>query len=161
MDLIMIDQGLLKTALWDGAKEAFDTMIMLPIEPVESFSDDGDPTGSLVASITFTGSMTGALVIKTPKASAEHVAKSMMMMEADEEIDPVEVNDALGEVANLILGGFKTRIAEPIGEINISVPMVMEGKEVIPAMGSNVEKAEVYAKADSCELRMTVVYKNI
>ena len=152
----MTDDTILVEPLWEGALEAFNTMIMLPLERIDEYKDGS--TG-LVGSITFMGALQGALVMQCSMESATKIAKSMLMMGDDDPMSHEEVEDALGEVVNLVLGGFKSRIAEDLGEIQISVPMVMEGREVIPAVGTEGKKVSVAAVSDGCQLNITVVYK--
>ena len=155
----MVETVALEECLWQGAKEAFDTMIMLPIEKAEDFDAELDDRKTLVGSITFTDALQGAVILKCCCKSAECIAKNMLMMEPDEAIEASEVQDAFGEVVNLIIGGFKSRIAESVGNIEISVPMVMEGKEMTPATGAEGHKAVVFAAGVECKLKLIVVYK--
>lgn len=154
----MADQTALKNHLWDGAVEAFETMISLPIEP-QTDQTSFNETQSFIGSITFTGPLEGALLVQCEAKSAQKIAKSMLMMEDEEEIDDAEINDALGEVVNLVLGGFKSRIADSIGDIDISVPTVIKGKKVKPSVGAASEKIEAFGKGDDCQVKFEVVYK--
>ena len=156
----MVETVTLEECIWQGAKEAFETMIMLPIEQTEDFDTELDSSTTLVGSITFTGSLQGAVILKCSIDSAEKIAKSMLMMEPDEPVEESEIHDAFGEVVNLVIGGFKSRIAESIGNIEISVPMVMEGKEMVPATGAGGQKVAVFAQGQDCKLKLIVVYKD-
>ena len=155
----MIETVTLEECTWQGAKEAFETMIMLPIEKTENFDDRLDRSKTLVGSITFTDALEGAVILKCTVDSAEKIAKNMLMMEPDETVDACELHDAFGEVVNLVIGGFKSRIADSVGNIEISVPMVMEGKEMIPATGAGGQKVEVFAEGQDCQLKLIVIYK--
>lgn len=155
----MIETVSLEECLWQGAKEAFDTMIMMPIEMVDDFEAEFDDSKTLVGAITFSGAIQGAVMVKCCNESAEKIAKSMLMMEPDEPIEISEINDAFGEVVNLVIGGFKSRIADGIGNVDISVPMVIEGKEMIPATGAGGQKLSIFAAGSDCKLKLIVVYK--
>lgn len=155
----MIETVALEECLWESAKESFATMIMMPIEKTEDFDAELDSLKTVVGSITFSGSLQGAIIIKCCSDSAENIAKNMLMMELDEAIDPSEVQDAFGEVVNLVIGGFKSRIAKSVGNIDISIPMVMEGKEIVPTTGTDGHKAIVFAAGQGCKLKLIVVYK--
>lgn len=156
----MTDVITLETPLWEGAKEAFETMIMLPIELADENDCVCDNVESTIGSITFSGDMQGALILKCTSASAEKIAKNMLMMEPDEQVEKSEIHDAFGEVVNLVLGGFKSRIADTIGNIDISVPMVIEGMQMTPGKGAGDNISFVYAKGDGCAIKFIVVYKN-
>ncbi|MCF7954655.1 MAG: chemotaxis protein CheX [Phycisphaerae bacterium] len=155
----MVETVALEECLWESAKESFATMIMMPIEKAEDFDAELDGLKTIVGSITFSGTLQGAVIMKCASDSAECIAKNMLMMEPEEQIEASEIQDAFGEVVNLVIGGFKSRIAEPIGNIDISVPMVMEGKEMTPATGTGGHKASVFATGADCKLKFIVVYK--
>jgi CheY-specific phosphatase CheX len=155
----MVETVALEECLWESAKESFASMIMMPIERAEDFDAELEDVKTTVGSITFSDALQGAVIIKCSTESAESIAKNMLMMEPDEAIDQSEVQDAFGEVVNLVIGGFKSRIAESVGSIDISVPMVMEGKEMTPATGADGHKAVVFAAGSGCKLKLIVVYK--
>jgi CheY-specific phosphatase CheX len=46
---------------------------------------------------------------------------------ADDELSDTDVNDALGEIANILAGGVKTRMAATHTGISLGLPIVMEG----------------------------------
>lgn len=46
---------------------------------------------------------------------------------ADNELSDTDVNDALGEIANILAGGVKTRMSKTHAGIQLSLPIVMEG----------------------------------
>ncbi|MCK4958754.1 MAG: chemotaxis protein CheX [Planctomycetes bacterium] len=156
----MIETAVVKDSLWEGASEAFETMVMLPISEVGV-----DPAGaagaetSLTGSLTFGGPLQGALLVQCDMDSAGAIARSMMMMEADEEIDEGEIKDAVGELANLVLGGLKSRIADITGEIEVSVPTVVKGCEVRPALGKDSVMVEIHAQGTGCNVKLAVGYR--
>lgn len=83
----------------------------------------------------------------------------MMMMEEDDEIDEAEVQDALGEITNLLTGGLKSRLLDSVGDIEISVPTVVCGKNVKPSVGISCQKTCIYAKAGDHPISINLVYK--
>ncbi|MCF7954515.1 MAG: hypothetical protein K9M75_01820 [Phycisphaerae bacterium] len=62
-------------------------------------------------------------------------------------------------MVNLEISRFKSIIAESVGNIEISVPMVMEGKEMTPATGADSRKSSVFVTGKDCKLKFIVVYK--
>ena len=155
----MLETVSLEEALWQSAKESFETMIMLPIERSEGETQEIETSKSIISSIAFMGPIKGAVTIKCDCQSADKVARSMLMMTEEDELGAEDIHDAVGEVTNLVIGGFKSRIAESVGEIELSIPIVMEGKEVVPAIGSNGTMAEVVAQGDGFKISFIVVYR--
>ncbi len=156
----MIEAAVLKDSLWEGAAEAFETMVMLPISEVEAdAAGAGGVETSLTGSLTFGGPLQGALLVQCDLDSAGAIARSMMMMEADEEIEEGEIKDAIGEIANLVLGGLKSRVAGTVGEIKVSVPTVVKGCEVRPALGKDSVRVEINAQGAGCNVKLVVGYR--
>ena len=155
----MSNVELISTSLWESASEAFQTMIFLPIEKLEDDSQKVGSDGSLICSITFTGPLQGVVAINSSTATAEKVARAMLMMEPDDELTESDTCDALGEVTNMLIGGLKTRILETVGEIQISIPSVIKGVEICPALGKDAQEIEVYTKVDGDVVKMSVICK--
>jgi CheY-specific phosphatase CheX len=86
------------------------------VEPVDS-----DVTGI----VGIAGDRVGYIIIATDKSSAQRVAKGLLMVdEADDEC----IRDAMGELANNIAGGFKTKYHEQYGSVALGLPLVVSGR---------------------------------
>ena len=158
--VITINQNMIKENLLEAAKEAFETMIMLPLEACDDAVEASGEEMLLIGSITFMGGLKGALIIKCSLKSADKIGRSMLMMGPDDPMSDEEVNDAFGEVVNLVLGGFKAKIAKDIGEIDISVPMVMKAKEATAVTGADSVRLETSALGDGCKATFVIIYKD-
>jgi len=112
----------------DATKEVFDTMVMMTLEdsyplkePVTTFHC------SVTGMVGLAGTYTGILSIHCPKHLALRVTSNMLGMAVDEVGD--DVNDALGEIANM-LGGYVKQILSKGGlDINLSIPTVIAGED--------------------------------
>jgi len=112
----------------NATKEVFDTMVMMTLEdsyplkePVTSFHC------SVTGMVGLAGTYTGILSIHCPKSLALRVTSNMLGMEVDEVGE--DVNDALGEIANM-LGGYVKQILSKGGlDINLSIPTVIAGED--------------------------------
>lgn len=155
----MIETVNLEESLWQSAKESFETMIMVPIERSEEVEQEIETSKSVIASIAYTGPIKGAVTIKCDCESADKIARSMLMMTDEEELATEDIHDAIGEVTNLVIGGLKSRIAESLGQVEVSIPIVMEGKEVVPAIGSDGNMVEIVAQGDGCNISFIIVYR--
>ena len=82
---------------------------------------------SLMAVVGFGGALSGACVLRC----GEHAALTMagrMMNEAFSELDTT-VQDAMGEICNMLAGGWKGRIPELASECSLSLPAVITGRD--------------------------------
>lgn len=154
----MIDEAILKNSLWESTLEAFKMMVMLPIAKATAPAQI-DQSVSFAGSITFTGPIEGALLLQSDIESIKKITKSMLQMEDSEEVDDSDAKDALGEIINLVLGGFKSRLAPKLGEIDISVPIVVVGSSVRPTCGKNTKVIALSAGSNDYALKLSIVYK--
>ena len=130
----------------DGVRESitqiasgvFSTMVMLEIEdhypllePVVTFRD------TLTSMVGLAGSHSGILAIHCPKKLALKITSNMLGMEV-EDIDD-DVNDAMGEIANMIGGDVKHIFSPGGADINLSIPTVIYGTEYVMESMSNTQ----------------------
>jgi chemotaxis protein CheX len=112
----------------NATKEVFNTMVMLapqdsyPLrEPVTSFHC------SVTGMVGLAGTYTGILSIHCPQPLALRITSNMLGMDVEEVGE--DVNDALGEIANM-LGGYVKQILSKGGlDINLSIPTVISGED--------------------------------
>ncbi|ACM18857.1 protein phosphoaspartate phosphatase CheX associated with MCPs of classes 40H and 40+24H [Geotalea daltonii FRC-32] len=111
-----------------ATKEVFNTMVMLDLEdsyplrePVTTFHC------SVTGMVGLAGTYTGILSIHCPKTFALRITSNMLGMDVADVGE--DVNDALGEIANM-LGGYVKQILSKGGlDINLSIPTVISGEE--------------------------------
>ncbi|NLH17390.1 MAG: chemotaxis protein CheX [Phycisphaerae bacterium] len=147
-----IDNTLLEKGLWESAQEAFSTMVNLPIQRA-----DHSDLANRVGSITFTGPVKGVIYVECAGQAGEKITRSMLMMDESEPLESSAVQDAIGEVTNLVAGGFKARIIDSIGTIDISVPTVISGKAILPSPGLKGQVIKITASAGEQPVRLAAV----
>lgn len=111
-----------------ATKEVFSTMVMMDVvdclplqEPVTKFKC------SITGMVGLAGTYTGILSIHCPTPLALKITSNMLGMDVDEVGE--DVNDALGEIANM-LGGYVKQILSKGGlDISLSIPTVISGEE--------------------------------
>ena len=143
----MLDQITLNDTVIDAAREVFETMIFMDVET----NNEPCPatTGTaLLGSITFKGCLEGCLAVCVSQSCAERIAKNMLGMEPEETLPINETCDAIGEVANMVMGSVKTRIQDVYTNIEVSIPSVVSGRELHNTFGEKATKAVVYAWLD-------------
>lgn len=112
----------------EATKDVFNTMVMLELkdsyplqEPVTKFHC------SVTGMVGLAGTYTGILSIHCPQPFALRITSNMLGLDIAEVGE--DVNDALGEIANM-LGGYVKQILSKGGlDINLSIPTVISGEE--------------------------------
>ncbi len=155
----MIDQMLLQDHVWESTKEAFETMISLPIERTED-TVELDASQLIICIITFSGSLEGAFSARCTTGCAEKIARTMLMMGPDDELSEPETCDAFGEVVNMLLGGLKTRINDTYPDIQISIPSTVKGLDIEPTMGRGAVKFDVTTAVEGEAMKLAVMCRS-
>jgi chemotaxis protein CheX len=111
----------------DATKEVFSTMMVMEVEdqypmqePVTEFHC------SITGMVGLAGSYTGILSIHCPQHLALKITSNMLGMEVEEVGE--DVNDALGEIANMLGGHVKQVLSKGGSDLNLSIPTVISGE---------------------------------
>jgi chemotaxis protein CheX len=123
----MMEQSAVVKGLRDATEEVFSTMLSLEVvfgEPYTEVNPSGQNDG-IIAVIGLAGGWIGTASICCSAAMGCRIASQMLgaqLSEVDE-----EVLDALSEVANMIIGCFKTGAESHLGPLGLSIPTVIYG----------------------------------
>ena len=128
VDNSKLDEADLAGYVINATKEVFSTMVMLTLEDSYPLTE---PVTSFHCSVTgmvgLAGTYTGILSIHCPQPLALRITSNMLGMDVEEVGE--DVNDALGEIANM-LGGYVKQILSKGGlDINLSIPTVIAGED--------------------------------
>jgi len=124
----MIEPQKLVEFITAATTDVFSTMLGMEVAAQEARIDPEFPTinDGVMALVGMAGSWTGAGVICCTAAAACKLCNQFIGTSA-ENVDE-DVLDAVGEVANMIIGNFKTSVEEHVGALGLSVPTVIYGR---------------------------------
>ncbi len=109
-------------------QEIFESMIMLDVTPEQPLAEHVSKfTCSVSAMVGFAGFKQGNLVIHAPKEVAIGLTRDFLGMDIDEVNE--DVQDAMGELANMIAGSLKPIISNNGKNVELSLPSVVYGEE--------------------------------
>ena len=120
-----------------ATKEVFSTMVMMDVLDAEPLNESVTQFHcSITSMVGLAGTYTGILSLHCPIALALKITGNMLGMDVEEMGE--DVNDALGEIANM-LGGYVKQVLSKGGlDINLSIPTVISGEEyTITAMSDS------------------------
>lgn len=115
--------------LCESIGQTFETMVFLPVQcgTPEQVSDGG-PLSDVSATIGMSGSAFSSIVaLAFPRAVAEAVFRSMMMMGDGDQVEMSELKDAVGELANMVAGGAKATLQNEGMDCSLGLPTVISG----------------------------------
>ncbi len=144
--------------LMTSTEEVFETMVFKPLVRMPPVDTDADRRGAnVVATVAFAGHRRGLVCIHSSVDAARNIAGAMLGM-AQEEITS-EIPDAMGEVANMVAGTFRNKLAAIEPASAIAVPTVTIGSDFSTTYLSAVRRArcpfEMEGQPISVELILT------
>ena len=107
--------------------EVFQTMVTLEVTPASSKLAPAT-TDHIVGAIGLGGeSVSGAIYLQLTAPLADEVTSLLLGMGQDEKPSDADVNDAIGELCNMISGGLKSNLANHGFPCAISPPAIVRG----------------------------------
>jgi chemotaxis protein CheX len=129
------EEALIKQ-LHSDVQEIFTTMV--GVEDVMHLPISVNPETHFINCVTpmvgFAGLFNGLVSLHIPQSLALSFTSRMIGMEVTDLNE--DVNDALGEIANMIAGSFKHHLAKDGHEVRLSTPSVVTGNDYSIASGS-------------------------
>jgi chemotaxis protein CheX len=116
------------SAIQSSVSEVFSTMLGVMVEPCESRQDATGPrtTEGIVSFVGLAGTWVGSGLLSCHSGLACRLC-SLFLMTDSREVDE-EVQDAIGEIANMVIGSFKTVAESTVGPLTLSIPTTIYGQ---------------------------------
>lgn len=128
------------------------TTLDLPLGD-ESEASPGSTRSLLTGCVHITGKWRGALIFECPIELARRIASAMFGMEPGE-VTNTEIADAIGEIANIAGGNFKSLLPSPA---EISLPTVVAGAEYLMVFGGTHLVQQVVTSCEGQRIVLRVV----
>jgi len=131
--------------LVNAAREVF--QMMAGLEAEHSSDPSGRPSGSVSALIAIAGAMSAVLRVRCSPETAGYVAMKMLGG-----VDPpakAAAEDAVGEIANMVAGNFKSKISTLGDGCVLSVPTIVSGEDYEVRQVGKGERIEVCLNMDN------------
>ncbi len=131
-------------------REIFTDMVMMDISVTDNqLTEISHLENSISGVIGLAGKYKGVLAIHIPVSLACAITTNFLGMDVREINEDVE--DAVGELANMLGGNVKTILAENGNDIALSLPTTISGKEYDFQTQKSVERILVQFAADNSE----------
>ncbi len=155
----MLEQVCLDKVLIESAREVFETMVFMDL--AEATEPDQNVEGwALLGSITFKGSLEGCLAICCSIPCAQAIAKNMLGIDTTEQLTEEDTCDAIGEIANMVMGSVKSRLLETVGNLEVSIPSVVSGRELENNLGDGRDEISIRVNLeDEYTAELSLLYR--
>lgn len=112
----------------DTTVEIFTSMIMMEVETSDrEVEEHSRLKHSISGVIGLAGAFKGVLAIHLPKELAMKITSNFLGMDVDEINEDVE--DAVGEIANMLGGDVKSFLSSSGSDIDLSLPSTISGED--------------------------------
>lgn len=113
-----------------AVKEVFDGMLSMKVSDGPPTPLPNDAAGQIIGSVGFIGKATGVIHIYAGLGFATVITSRMLGL-AESEIDSSEmVNDAIGELSNMIVGQVKSRLCDAGWPCTLTIPSIVRGQHL-------------------------------
>jgi chemotaxis protein CheX len=109
----------------EAVLEVFARMLGLQIAPTEPQIQEPGPGEDRTAIVGFSGAMRGCCEVQLNEQGAQAVASAMLGTPVD---DAASLDDAVGEICNMVGGGWKDRVPSLSSQCALSPPTVISGR---------------------------------
>ncbi len=130
MKTLLPEQNL-KTFVDDTVITVFDTMLAMEIQPSVSgvvFPPAGEM--QVIGMVGLAGTVTAVVCLRVPETFSSQVARAMTGAESNELLTEADINDVIGELANIIAGKLKSWFRTAGGPCNLSLPTIVRGSRI-------------------------------
>lgn len=112
----------------ESVKEIFSSMIMMEISVSGNLHEQTIPLADSISGVIgLAGTYKGVMAIHLPNMVATAITSNFLGMEVDEINEDVE--DAIGELANMLGGNVKSILSERGRDIDLSLPSTISGRQ--------------------------------
>jgi chemotaxis protein CheX len=113
--------------IWSNTEKVFSTMLGLSLTASSATEEQirALRKGGVVSVVGFAGRWRGSGTLRCTGSLACSLSSKLLMTDFDHVND--EVLDAMGEMANMIIGNFKDEAASKLGTLGLSTPTVIYG----------------------------------
>lgn len=145
---VMIDD--LDHLVSSAVASVFGTMLNLPVDEESGTAPAAENQAQIAGSVGFIGAVTGVVFIYSSVDFARNVTRRMLgsngLVAGDE-----MVNDAFGEITNMVVGHIKSRLADRGMQCALTIPSILRGSQfTIEPTSSTRRRISIFRCAGEC-----------
>lgn len=154
----MIDD--LEIMLKAAVSEVFSKMLKTEVRAVPVDGDAMSAEAHIASAVGFIGDMTGVVYIYATSTYANQMTGQMLEMPESEVQGDEMVNDAMGELANMIVGNLKAALVEKGMACVLTIPSIVRGSNIsIEAVSSATRRVLCFRCGDNQNLVVELMIK--
>jgi chemotaxis protein CheX len=139
--------------------EVFSTMLNFKVRLDRECTALINGEGHVAGSVGFIGRVSGVVFVYSTNSFARRMTSSLLGL-TDHEIDGDEmVNDAMGELSNMVVGHLKSRLSDRGMPCVLTIPSIVRGNHFTIEPVSSTERRIYFFQCDGSQLVVEVLLK--
>jgi chemotaxis protein CheX len=144
----------------EAVRKVFHSMVSMDLSVAEPDQEPHEPVEQIIASVGFIGEATGVIHLYVDLAFAKTIASKMLgVAEADVDGDET-VNDAMGELSNMVVGYVKSHIANGEVPCTLTIPSIVRGQQMSVEGSSSIKKKVLGFRDGTNQLLAEILLKD-
>lgn len=137
----------------------FATMLKIPIEkePPGSAILNGEP--HVAGSVGFIGALSGVVYVYSTVTFARKMTRAMVGSK-DADTGDEMVNDAIGEISNMIVGNIKSRLTDRGMSCVLTIPSIVRGSHFTIQPVTSTERRVCSFQSEGSQVVVEILLKN-
>jgi chemotaxis protein CheX len=122
----------------EAVKNVFQSMLSMDIAPEDPPTVGNNPDGQIIGAVGFAGEASGIICIYAGLPFATVITSRMLGIE-ESEVDTSEmVNDAFGELSNMVAGFVKSHLCDGGLPCTLTIPSIVRGQQLSVERSSQI-----------------------
>lgn len=151
----------LEKILEDATTSVFSTMLNFQIEPGKLQGSFFNGETHIAGAVGFTGGYNGIIYLYCGASFARRVTCCLLGMRDDEIEDDDMVNDAMGELTNMIAGSVKSKLDNNGDQCTMTIPSVVRGADFRIEPVTGVRRRSLFFKCNDGVVMTEALIKSI
>jgi chemotaxis protein CheX len=114
----------------EAVEEVFRSMLSMEVQAEAPAPLPDDPAGQMIGSVGFIGGTTGILCLFAGVGFARLLTSRMLGIPLSEVDEGDMLNDAVGELSNMVAGHVKSRLCDGDASCTLTIPSVVRGQQL-------------------------------
>jgi chemotaxis protein CheX len=148
MNTPLLDNDL-KLYVDDTVVSVFDTMLAMELQPSITGAFFRPSEVQVIGMVGLAGSITALVCLRVTESYSQTLTCAMMGLDPDADISDSDVNDVIGELANIIAGKLKSCFRAPGQPCNLSLPAIVRGHTIeMETLRGSVRRSFTFRRED-------------
>lgn len=139
--------------------EVYGTMLRLPVAPEATGTPITNGEPHVASSVGFIGRLSGVVFLYSTFGFARRMTGSLLGLEEAEVEGDEMVNDAMGELANMVVGHIKSRLSDRGMPCVLTIPSIVRGHHLTIEPVSTTERRVFSFRSGPNQLVVEVLIK--